>query len=148
MTLFFEYRSVSRYRVNSFSYYRVHSHKVQLVVTIVVTTDMCSTLILNTGSGKTLPGVAGRGGGWTVPGLYIESWKDIAGCGGERDDGLLHHAGLLAPPHEHPVVHVQLVLLQEALARRVPGLHLSQKQIVSYIISQKSNFSSFSSVIL
>ena len=51
MTLYFEYHSVSRYRVDSFRYHRVHSHKVRLVVTTVVTTYKCHTFILNTGSG-------------------------------------------------------------------------------------------------
>jgi hypothetical protein len=66
-----------------------------------------------------------RGRGW-LPGLYVEPGKDVARSGGKGDDCLLHYPGLLNPPDKHPVVHVQLVLFQEALARRIPGLHLTQ----------------------
>ncbi len=80
----------------------------------------------------------GRGG---LPGLYVESGKDVARSGGKGDDRLLHHAGLLNPPDKHPVVHVQLVLLQEALARRIPGLHLSQINVFLFKTKIKGVFS-------
>jgi hypothetical protein len=61
--------------------------------------------------------------------LNVEPGKDVARSSGEGDDCLLHYAGLLNPPDKHPVVHVQLVLLQEALARRISGLHLIKNKI-------------------
>jgi len=50
-TFHFEYGSVYGYRVDSFSNYGVYSQKSRLVVTTEVTTEMCHTFILNTGSG-------------------------------------------------------------------------------------------------
>jgi hypothetical protein len=52
-------------------------------------------LVCTLSLGKTLPGVA------------------------KGDHCLLHYPGLLNPPDKHPVVQVQLVLLQEALARQL-----------------------------
>ena len=62
--------------------------------------------------------------GKILPCLKIKTGEHVARCGREGEYGLLDHSGLLRVPDKHPVVHVETVLLQVALASRVPGLHL------------------------
>ena len=59
-----------------------------------------------------------------APVLDIESGQGVGGLGGDGDDGLLHDAPLLQAPDEHPRVHKQGGLLEEALGGGVPGLDL------------------------
>ena len=62
-----------------------------------------------------------------APVLDIESGQWVGGLGGDGDDGLLHDAPLLQAPDEHPRVHKQGGLLEEALRGGVPGLDLDHE---------------------
>ena len=59
-----------------------------------------------------------------APVLDIESGQGLGCLGGDGDDGLLHDAALLQAPDEHPGVHKQGGLLEEALRGGVAGLDL------------------------
>ena len=50
-----------------------------------------------------------------TPVLDIEPGQGLGRLGGDGDDGLLHDAALLQAPDEHPRVHEQGGLLEEAL---------------------------------
>ena len=54
--------------------------------------------------------------------LDIEAREDVARGGGDGDHHLLRHPPLLQVPDKHPVVNIELVLLQEALGGGVLGL--------------------------
>lgn len=59
-----------------------------------------------------------------APVLDIEPGQRLGRLGGDGDDGLLHDAPLLQAPDEHPRVHKQGGLLEEALGGRIARLDL------------------------
>ena len=62
-----------------------------------------------------------------APVLDIEPGEGLGRLGGDRDDGLLHDPALLQAPDEHPRVHEQGGLLQEALGGWISRLDLDHE---------------------